>query len=780
MSFFAFLHNFRLAFRNKSLTCINIFGLGVGLTVVMFLLTYLQFEFSFDKHFKDADRIYRMLSVWEEEGVEVYPICLQGLGPALAREIPEVEMSARIYPGSMNYIRHGNDDKLKTRIYEVDSTFLRIFDFKPVFGQLENALDLPGRCVISRTLAERIFGKEVNPVGEILIAGHSGPTYEIAAVMEDVPVNTHFKFGMLVRFPDKKFPGLEFYTYLKFREGVKIPEAIEKCNNLNNRLLEERFGDNSKAVFRSITEPLTSVHTATRADYDLSLTMDKVNLFFIVLVTLFILGIAVSNYIALYIIQGEERALEISIRKTNGGTRMDIVRMLFAETFLITFLAFLVAGGLYFGFLDTVLYILNFSILELSGLSLTVWLEFFILFVIVACIAGIYPAFYLSRFGPGELIRRSKVRRYRLTATSVIVQFSVVLFCITALLVVFKQLDYIRKIPLGFQSENIMVVDETIYLSEYEGLRSELLQSPFILQVAVAQGNPLRGGSGMGIRRYDQEPQEAISVDERRVGPEYFELYEIPLIEGKYFSDYGKPAMNEVILSASTVSALGLKDAVGRKVWIWEDEPSLVIGVVKDLVQSAHYGTGNWMYSANTKRFYTLAVKFVPDKFAEARSALRKVLDSRFKGNKAVISLFSRDVQLEYQQEQIASQILMGGTILAILLTLSGLLALSGFVARQKRKEISVRRALGAQIHEIVLGLNVYIIKRTLPALPIGVLLGYFVMWQWLGSFHYATQLSWWIFALAILITLVIILLATLYQSIKAATENPVKALKSE
>lgn len=777
---FAFKRIFRAAFHNKGLTFINVLGLGIGLAVALFLLVYLNFEFSYDKHFKDKERIYRVLSVWKEGGEKVnYPINLGDLSPALVKEVPEVETASRLYAwGSMD-LRYENGEKAPVRSYMVDSTFLNVFSFTPLYGSLEGALNSPNTCVITRSTADRFFGVGSNPVGKSLHYEAGKTSLEVKAVIEDIPQNTHFQFDLLTKLPDFGWGGLEYYTYLKLRPGIDRKVAIEKCNKVNTDLLDTRFGEFG-AAFGSITEPLTELHVATRADFDLSVPVSKANLIFIIIVTSFILAIALSNFISLYIIQGEKRATEISVRKTNGAERKTIVGMLFAETMLVTSLAFVLAIGMYYSFAGMFAGLINFNMPRDVGVTGAMWTCFVLLFVLVSLIAGSYPAYYLSRFAPVELLRKTVARKYQLTAASVVIQFSVVIFCISALFVVWNQLNYMKKMPLGFNPDNVLTVNVGCSIHAYEGIHSDLLQYPEIVDVAMGQGHPFSGCSGQSLRRTDQTDKETISIDERRAGPGYFRTYEIPVIEGRELKYENRMDSTSILLTETTVAALGLQEPVGKKV-VFNGYPMMIVGVVKDI----HYGSartkiGRLVYTAYSNYSWMLGIRYQSGKYQQAKEIVAEVMKKHFEGV-PYAAMQLRDIANNmYKQDEITSRILMSGTLLAIVLALLGLVALMGFVAHQKRKEISVRRVMGAQVGAIVFDLNRYILIRILPAAPVGIALSYFVMYRWLQNFAYSVSLSWWIFGVALLLTFVIVLFTVLYQSIRSATANPVEALKTE
>lgn len=779
MRYVSLSHLFRSAFRSRIFALVNIFGLAFGLAIAMFLLIYLQFEFSYDKHFTDANRIYRVLSVIGKDGEQTLPFCFRDFVYRLRQEVPEVEAVTQLSDQGVINFSADNSEYMGIKVYQVDSTFFRIFDFKPVYGQLEKALDLKDNCVITRTTSERYFGKGVDPVGKSLTVFGAGKISQIAAVIEDVPQNTHFNFDILIRLPEGKWNYLSYYTYVKFKPGIDKVVGVEKCNALCKLMLEERVAPWVEGKYNGITEPLTDIHISTQADFDLSNTASKTNLIFIVLIVIFVLGIAVSNFTSLYIIQGEQKALEISVRKTNGADRLAIVGLLFKETFLVTFCAFVLSLGLFYGFSSRFAEFLDFHWPQNAGLNWEMGVEFLILFLFLGLVVGGYPAYYLSKFNPRELIQKSDVRKYRLTAASVVIQFSIVIFCISALFVIWRQLDYVKNLSLGFHPENILEVRVDFPYSKVQGIRSELMQYPFIEQVAFGNGNPMEGNKPVTIRRTDQSMDEVARVYGQFVGPAYLKLYEIGFLEGHDF-EFGVDTTRKVILSESAVKSLGFKDnPIGQQIYYMGEKPWTVIGVVNDILVSAHKKVEGCVYTSHVNYYYYLSVKFTPGNYAAARNLMLEVLDKYYKIPFSPL-LTTDKIQQLYHQDRVTSRILTCGTVLAIILALLGLLALTAFVATQKRKEISIRRVLGARVDEIIYGLNCYIIVRILPAIPIGIGASYYAMNQWIRNFEYAKPLSWWLFALAVLVTLGITVFTIFYQSWKAASANPVDALKGE
>lgn len=785
-----FSQQFRSAFRNRLIGLLHVSGLGIGLAVALFLLVYLNFEFSYDTHFPDAERIYRVLTEVGINGkMSVHPNNLDDLASALEKEVPEVEMTGRLLNWGNIRLHCEGGERVNVPVYLVDSTFLRIFRFPVVYGDPLTALNEPGKCVITRRMSERFFGIGFNPIGKLLESKEIQASnwdftrgmgeMEVAAVIEDIPANTHFQFDLLTKMPDSSLGGFNYYTYFKLHSGVDSGKALEKCNALNRRLLGAYFL-NSESRFESWTEPLRSIHVFTRAEQDLTPVANRTHLFFIALVTLFVLGIAISNFISLSMMQGEKRALEISIRKTNGAGRKEIMQMWFGESFLVTLAAFILSIVLYQALVGSVVKWLDFP-LPSWEISPAMGMYFILLFLGIAFLAGAYPAYYLSRFRPSDLIRKSAVRRYRLTTASVIVQFSVVIFCVASLLIMERQLDFVKRMPLGYEPENVLTFNLPSQRLSYETLQAELLKYPEIREVAQCDGLPVGRNSLQSIQRWDQQGNESISVDEKRVGRGYFGLFKIPILQGRDFSDAIEADSFAVILSESAVRSLELgDDPVGKKIR-FRNQPYTVIGVARDIYYSSLYKKiGDLIYTTGFGIYPTLAVRFEPEKYAEARRDLLSFLKERFFGEPVSLQLTEDLIRQQYRQDQIAGRILTCGTSLAILLALLGLMALMGFVAGQKKKEIGIRRVFGARVEEMVRNLNFYVILRILPAVPIGLSMSYWFISRWLTRFAYTIPLSGWWFILALAMTLGLVMSVLFYQCFRIATANPVDALKNE
>jgi ABC-type antimicrobial peptide transport system, permease component len=772
-------------FSKKWLHTINILGLALGLAVSMFLLLHLNYEYSFDRHFKDGDRVYRVLTMMQEgENKAVYPINLRSFRAQVLQDVPEVEEATQFYDEGEVLLSYGDNQSIKRRALLVDSNFLSVFPMPVVYGDPHAALSNPQQIVLTRSVAETMFGVGKDPVGEAFMR----EGYTVGAVIEDLPKNTHFYFDVLSYNPEVfKFQGLEYHTYIKLQKGADVEQTLEKCREVNRKLLKTRFPMEGY-FFDSLTEPLFGLHLHTVSDANVVEPTDPTNLKMIIAVVILILGVAVVNFITLTLTQGESRAMEIGIRKTNGAERPRLMQMLFGETVMYALVAFVLGLLLFASCTRPLAQVLSITLPDtgsglfgvFQGLSPAMWRNFALLFVGTTLAAGFYPAVYLSGFKPVSLMRETRKRRQHLSVASVMVQFSVVVFCVASLMIVMKQVHFVKSMPLGYNPDNVMMSSVSFRTSAYENLVSELTQYPVIHSVAISQGAPNYGYSGQLIHKMGQNERESVTINERRVGRGYFETFEVSILQGRDFSGVMEADRNSVLLSETTVRELGLgDDPVGQKVMMF-GRPLEVIGVVNDVVyESARTEVGRVAYTAYNTGNWLLALRYTPGGYAQAKEAFTKLLEAHFPNEPVAIVSLKDSALGVYEKDDATLNILACGAILAILLACLGLLALSGAMTRQRTKEIGVRKVMGAENAEVVGTLLRYIILRVLPALPIGLAAAYFVMHGWLQSFVYVVNMGWVAFVVAGLGTLMIASLTVMGQSLRAATANPVEAIKT-
>ncbi|WP_320054085.1 FtsX-like permease family protein [uncultured Acetobacteroides sp.] len=774
-------HTLKAAFRDRGITLTSIAGLAMGLAAAIFLLTHLVFEFSYDKHHSKIDRIYRPLSIWKENGGDAtyFSICLRSLKQKL-ESVPEVEKVAQLYDlGDPMATKSGGEMVALGRTFMVDSTFISIFDARPVYGTLCAKSLQPNSLILVRSEAQRIFGSG-DPVGKSLVV-EKEPCV-VAAVVEDQPLNSMFQYKVLVGMHPKRIEGmqgLEFPTYVLFKKGVNIADAANKCSKVAAADLAARFPDRELA-YSCEMEPFARVHYSTKANYDLVKAMDGINLVFLVVVVLFLLGIAITNYINLSIIKGERRAKEISIRKANGADRRIILWMLMEESLVVTTLAFALGFALLYLFGDfaSSFFDVNLPKKFLLNPAFYPWIAVVYLFAVVA--SSVYPAMYLSKCSPIELQRNSVKRRHRLTVSSVVLQFTAVVFCLTSITVVWLQMRFEKNLPLGYRVDGVLtvVMPENVDKARMAAIVDELKKSPLVISASASDHVPFAGCSGEGL----QKPGESMiySVDERRCDANYFDTYNIRIVEGRGFTGNVGQDSTSLVLSQETVKSLQLHNPVGTTLLL-NGRPMQVVGIAANIRWgSARRGVASHIYNTGWGTFGQLSIHADPKRMPEASKYIKSVLDRYYPSAPLTFTKASDWVDGFYSSDRSIFNIIVSGAVMAILLALMGLVALSRFVARQKEREVAVRKVLGATIGETVWSMIRYVLVRILPALPLGFALAYYAMHRWLMSFAIRIDMEWWMFAGAIVLTLLLALVIVAAQTFRTAMVNPVTVLRKE
>lgn len=772
---------FKAAFKDRGITLTSIAGLAIGLAAAIFLLTHLVFELSYDSHHSKIERIYRPLSVWKENGAspEYYSICLRSLKQKL-EDVPEVEAVAQLYDlGKPMTIKKGGEMVKLGRTFMVDSTFLSIFDSKLVYGRLDRTSLRPNSLVLVRSEAERLFG-DSDPVGKALEIEKK--PYMVAAVVEDQPLNTMLRYKVLVGMNPKRterMHGLEFHTYVLFKDGVDYAAATEKCNKMYAAALNFRFSD-MKATFSSEMEPFKKVHYRTRSDYDLVSTLDSVSLVFLIVVVGFLLGIAITNFINLSIIKGERRAKEISIRKANGADRRIIIWMLMEESLVVTTIAFALGFLLLFLMGDYAGSFFDISLPKhfLLNPIFYPWIAAVYLFVVVA--SSLYPAVYLSRCSPVALQRNAVKRRHRLTISSVVLQFTAVVFCLISITIVSVQMHYVRSLPLGYSVDGVLIVNlsDRVEQSRLEMVIDDLKKNPMVISASASDHYPFSGPSGQSIQK--QGESQGHSVEERRCDANYFSTYQIRIVDGRGFAHNVGRDSTSIVLSQQAVKTLQLKNPVGTTLLL-NGMTKQVVGVAADIrLASARCSAEVDMYDTGWGRFNFLSIRVNPKRMEEASGYIKGVLNRHFPSYPFTVDRAIDRVEDFYSSEKSIFRIIASGAVMTILLALMGLVALSRFVARQKEREVAVRKVIGATVSEAVYSISKYVLVRILPAIPLGAALAYYAMRRWLMDFAFRIEMEWWMFALAITVTLLIALVIVVAQTFRTALINPVTVLRKE
>ncbi|MDR0560631.1 MAG: ABC transporter permease, partial [Prevotellaceae bacterium] len=573
--------------RSRFFIYVNITGLAIGLAASIMLIMFVVNELSYDRHFADADRIVRLLTVYSKNGKLNYsPICLRKAYSELPNSVPEVEAAVQIYNAYDVEVTCEQKRFQKVKSLLTDPEFFKIFKMKFIEGTPETALAAPNSAVFTRRQAEIMFGsteKAINQTVSLL-----GSDFTVSGIVEELPKNTHFGFDMLA--PTKAIPwlnevgGLEFHSYYLIRKESPVETAranIEKAYLPIVALWGERIGDKEAS---GVTEMLSDAYLNSKASFSLGATSSMNYIRILTILAMFILLLAVSNFISLFVAQGEMRMKEIGIRKANGARIGDIVRLFFTEISTIVGIAFII------GFVAAILCVPYFGELINRNIDLMqLFTPSFIiaavaLFVVTAGLSAFYPAIYLSRFSPLEILcKRIRFSRRRLTASVVVFQSVVSIVLLSIIYMLYSQTSYLEKLPAGYNTENVMSFWFNNIGDNYHAVRQELLNLPEVKAVSGSHHIFGYGYSGQSIAPWDDE-EKVMTVNEYRLMTGMPELMELELLEGRFWRDDDPDSTGMIIINATAAKILSGDNPPLETCYHYPNHrgPVKVIGIVKD------------------------------------------------------------------------------------------------------------------------------------------------------------------------------------------------------
>lgn len=432
----------------------NIFGLSIGLATTILLVVFILHEWSYDRYFSNADNIYRLHSIWiDGESESVLPIDLRLAYSKIPQEVPGIDEAVQIYKSGNVVLNYANTNFGNNNLLYADSTFFNVFDFKIIEGQSLNTLTNPNSVVITKKLAQKIFGDE-SAIGKGITM--DGKTYTVTAVTEDVPINTHFRFDLLMPMNAVSYlnqmQGLEFFTYYLYNSNADVQKVSNAICASNTQILKENF-KSFNYNFSSEIEPLKRLHLYSNASYDLGSRGSIQTVLLVGIIAFLVMFLALTNFVNLFIIEGEQRAKEIGVRKVNGAGKAGIIKQFFAETSLVVAIAFII------GALMAILLLPQFGNLMQRNFSFGLLKSpLFIfslagIFIITVLLSGSYPAFYLSKFNPASILKvqsgKTGRKKYLMNMAGGL-QLIITIFLITYLFGINTQVKYLKNLSPGF------------------------------------------------------------------------------------------------------------------------------------------------------------------------------------------------------------------------------------------------------------------------------------------------------------------------------------------
>lgn len=797
--------------KNKGFTIINVLGLSFGVASCILITLYILHESSYDSSVANADHIYRMINRNREDGKINDGVHFSAnAGSTVKNDFAEVIDAGRLNDNDLFYGAGSNEIRIEgqtSQYYEkgftyADQAIIDIMNIKMVHGEAATALAEPFTLVISETMSKKYFGDR-NPVGmSIYLNGNDNEPFRINGVMEDFASNSHMDYDFLLTLKGVEFGEGEqtrwfqnnYYTYLKLRPGTDVDAFQKKMSHrLVNDYIKPAFEaggfvlpENAEDFFSIHLQPLKDINLYSGAiDFETSRRNDIKIIWIFGIIALFILIIASINFVNLSTAKSANRAKEVGIKKVIGSSKNALLQQFLMESLLITFIAFGI--GLFLAFLAMPFF------QELSGKSVQIpWsnpvfsLGLIVGALLVGILAGLYPAFYLSRFKPNAVLKGKLAigsKSSHLRSGLVIFQFAISIILIIGTLTVHQQMSFILNSKLGFEKEQVVQLYGTNMLGDkLTTFKEELKSLNGINTVSISDYLPLEGtkrnGNGF-VNEGRDNLDETVFGQAWIIDQDYLNTLGIQLVEGRNFSEERTSDAQATIINQQMVEKLNIKDPIGKRISRYGDVFE-IIGVVED-----------FHFDSMKQKVAPLCFFLGMSPLITSVKASTSDMDGLLQAIEGKWSEFMPNMELRYafmdssfakmydNVNRIRS-IFISFAVLAIFVACLGLFALSAFMVEQRRKEISIRRVLGASFRNIYNLLTVNFLSLIGVATLIAIPIAWYAMSRWLQDFAYRIEVTWQLLALSAFISITIAMLTISYQSISAALTQPSKNLRNE
>jgi putative ABC transport system permease protein len=789
----------RNIWKNKVFSAINIIGLSVGMAACIVIMLFVTYEKSFDNfHTKNIYRLNEVQTIGAQGATQKVALSMFPMGPTLKQEFPEIKNFTRIHWSEKYQLTKDAKRIFLPEVFFVDSTFLKIFDFKVVRGDRETALLKPNTAMLTEETAKKLFG-DADPIGKIITHyGDDTTTFAVTGIVANPPKNSQLQFDALFSFSSVYKPwmftnwgGNWLNTYLELTPGADAAALDKKFPAYLKRHLK---GDGWK-YYKLFTLPLKDVH-ANSADIGLDYInyqkFDKKSTNLFAVIALIVLIIACVNFINLSTARSAERAKEVGIRKSIGAYRFQLAAQFLGETVLLAFMALVIAVVL----VELALpYINNLSE---RAISFNVFGSIGVLFtvlggtILIGIISGIYPAIYLSSFQAAKVLKGSvQVGKNKSSLRNILVvtQFASAIFLMIATVFVLKQLRFMQQQDPGYIRDQVVNIPlDGITTKKYDQFSSQLLGSTLVSGVTASQdilGSHL-DQTGVSFTP-SFGPKQQLGTTLLVVDTNYLSLYKIKLVAGKNFSSDKTADGKQYIVNEALAKELmkdypkyPLSKLVGQRFGF--DSLGTITGIAKNFsFNSLQYPIEPmFMICSRNSGFRDISVKINGRHTAEAIAFIKSKWDSVYPDYPFEYQFLDDHFNDVYKANNQVSQIVGILAGLAIFISCLGLFGLASYSAERRVKEIGVRKVLGASVQNITLMLSGNFLKLVLIANLIAWPTVWYFTYKWLQDYAFHIHIQWWIFVIAGVLSILIAFFTVSFQSIKAAVANPVKSLRSE
>lgn len=797
----------RNLWKNKSFSALNISGLALGLAACLLIVMYVKDELSYDSYNKNVNRIYRV-DPDIKFGGSVYNLAAapDPLAETMQKEFPQVEATVRFRQLGNLLVKKGADNFIEDKVIYTDASIFKVFTLPVIDGTPEKTLAEPNTVVITESTARKYF-KRTDVAGQMMETDNN-TLLKIAGVIKDVPKTSHFNFDFFVSLASLEearrgnWISNNFNTYVLLKEGAKaeqVQAGLQKIV-LNNVMPQIKDGLNTTQedmnkrgdYFRLGLFPLSAIHLHSDRMSELSRNGNIVYVYIFSAVALFILLIACVNFMNLSTARSGNRSREVGIRKVMGSLRSNLVVQFLAESMVISFVSLLLAIVLAWAALPWFNQLSGKSILLQEQLSPFTCLILLAFATLVGLLAGSYPAFYLSSFAPIKVLKGKLAAGFRtgwLRNSLVVFQFSISVFLIVGTVVIYNQLNYIRNKNAGFNRDQVLVVKDTDRLGSKIDLFKKEIQRAGISQNVTLTGYLPTGNyrnTDILFKDATAAPGSSLTLQIWDVDDEYVPTLGMQMAAGRNFSKDHPTDTSTVILNEAAVRLLGWEEPLGKMIYLPDGRlgsslsPHTIIGVVKDFNYNSMRESVGPLMMQFKKEASMAAIRLEAGNIQASLNKIENIWSSLIPGQPIRHSFMDEDFNAIYKAEQRTGRISMAFSLLAVMIACLGLFGLAAYAAEQRTKEIGIRKVLGASVSGLVQMLSKDFLKLVGISLLIAFPLAWWAMNSWLQNFAYRSQITWWIFAITAMITLLIALLTVSLQAIRAALTNPVKSLKNE
>jgi putative ABC transport system permease protein len=798
---------FRNLLKNKGFTAINVLGLALGLATCLLIVFYVFDELSYDRYNVNLDRIYRLNNNIKFGGNEAsYSESPAPTAAALKADFPEIDQVTRFRQRGGNQVKKGNQNIQEDNMVYADPAVFGVFTLPMTEGDPATALKETHSVVITEKIALKYFNS-TKAVGKVL-AFNDTALYKVTGVIKNIPKQSHFNFDFFISMPslaesrDDAWFSNNFDTYILFRAGTdskkfaaKLPEFLRRhAEPQLQGVLHMNFAQLEKTgnYFRFSLLPLKKIHLESNTRYDLGTKGDIKIVYIFSAIAIFILLIACVNFMNLSTARSSNRAKEVGVRKVLGSPRKYLIAQFLTESVMVTLAGAIIAVVLAWAFLPL------FNQMSAKELTITPqiigWLVpvIIVFIIVVGCIAGSYPALYLSGFQPIEVLKGKLAAGFKggmLRSSLVVFQFSISIFLIIGTVVIYNQLKYIQDKDIGYNRDHVLVVNRVWTLGKKAKIfKQEIKQLSGVKSATMTGYLPTDGANNNSSLFKDPslDAKRAIQSSIWNVDEDYIPTLGIKMQSGRNFSIDMKTDSSAIIINEAAAQLLGFQNPLNQLLYLPMDskasvmKPFHIIGVIKNFNFKSLRESVSPLILFDSEDTGCLSIRM---NSADIPSLLAQI-KNKWMGMSPNLqfdySFMNEDYEGLYRTEQRAGKIAVAFTSLAVIIACLGLFGLAAYAAEQRTKEIGIRKVLGANISTIVAMLSKDFIKLVLIAIIVAAPAAWWAMHKWLDGFAYRQNFQWWVVVIAGLSAILIAFITISFQSIKAALTNPVKSLKSE